>query len=266
MKKGQRILLTGAQGNLGLALQRLAPYHDWIKIGRTNWPPHGPVDCKTAIHAASDLLTPVWRDPSGVIESNLNSTVKSLKLIPPSARMVFISSCAVYGQSEVTREDSASTPISINGISKLLNEAIVREYCVHHGIEFQIFRIFNTFGGNDRFSIISHIRNAIKTGLPFKMYNQGISQRDFIHVEDAASAILELIEIPVVYQILNIGSGEATRIRDIVDQFRIKHPSLEISNASRIETEYSRAEITRLKQILPGFNARSVLDFIREEI
>lgn len=262
------ILLTGPSGNLGKALLRLAPKHQWKSLDRENWTDLYRLseDVQVVIHAASDLLTPFWKNPQAVTDSNLMSTVRLLEAIPKKARFVFISSCAVYGRSEVTKEDSELVPLSMNGIGKLLNEVMVKEYCTQHKVDFQILRLFNTFGGTDRFSILSHLQRSVQNKIPFTLFNQGVSQRDFIHVDDVASLVLELIAKPVSYEVMNLGSGEATRIRDIVNVFQAKHPALEVVAKSRSEAEYSRADIARLQEIVPHYEFCNVLNFIREEL
>lgn len=263
-----KILLTGPKGNLGQALQQHGLKHQWIGIGRDDWPRLSALmrPAEVIIHAASDLVTPPHQAPRSVIESNLASTVWLLEELAkrPPQRFVFISSGAVYGRSQITREEIEPAPISINGITKFLNEELIREFCSHHRIDYQIFRLFNTYGGQDRFSIFSHLNRSLETKRPFTMNNQGLSQRDFVHVDDIAQVILALLGKPIRYPIMNIGSGETTRIRDIVTEFKKKNPDLEIVHSERPETEYSRADITKLREILADYEFRQVLDFIRQ--
>lgn len=263
-----RILLTGADGNLGQTIKRKAQDHEVISITRANWK-----DAATklkagdvVIHAASDLRTPVSENPSGVMESNLMTTVDLLKAMDKArpSRFIFISSCAVYGQSETTSEGVPPAPISTNGVTKLLNEKIIAEYCEPRKLDYTILRTFNTFGGNDRFSIIHHLQKSVEKGVPFKLNNQGLSQRDFVFVEDLAAITLQLLDKKPADKILNVGSGEATKIRDIVMEFQKLHPKLEIVHQSRKEAEYSRADISRLREIFPDYQFRSVLDFLRK--
>ena len=129
----------------------------------------------------------------------------------------------------------------------MLNEKIIEEYCRKHKIKYEIYRIFNTYGGNDHFSIFYHIRQAIQEKRAFKLNNDGNSQRDFIHVEDVAKIILKLIETPPSYNYLNIGTGRATKISHIIDKIRECCPQLEIKSQVAEEAEYSRGDITKLK-------------------
>ncbi len=265
-----KVLLTGPRGNLGTTLQRLGGAHQWMPIDRGDWPRFSALanGADVIIHAASDLLTPVTQDPLSVVESNVTATARVLEWLGKNrkVRLLFISSCAVYGRSQVTREDGDLAPISINGTTKLLNEQMIERFCTEAGVPFQIFRLFNTYGGGDRFSILAQLQRAFAEKRPFTLLNQGISQRDFVHVEDAARLILRFLERPTSWPILNLGCGEATRIRDIVSEFAHKHPQLEIRAGTRSEAEYSRADISRLREAEPAFRFQNVLDFIRREL
>ena len=177
---------------------------------------------------------------------------------------MFLSSCAVYGEDMRTGEDSPCCPISINGIGKLLNEKLVAEFCEANGIEYQILRIFNMYGGNDAFSIVSRLEQAARGNRPFVLNNGGVAQRDFIHVADVAAIVLKLVAQPVRHACLNVGTGVATRISALVEWAQQAHPSLDIRHAqSRApEAEYSRADTTRLAETVDTRFLR-IADYVR---
>ena len=263
-----KILITGAKGNLGTAIMRAGRGHQFIGVDKEEFDRvEGLLDgAEAVIHAASDLTTPVGEHPRAVLESNLMSTVRLLEALGdrPGVPLFFISSCAVYGRSQVTGEDTVPAPISINGITKLLNEQVISEFAGTHKIEAWILRPFNLFGGRDHFSILARLEAAVRDGKPFALNNEGLSQRDFIHVEDAAGAVMRLAERRPEHRIINIGSGRTVRIADIVGEFLKKHPGLGIVNSERDEAEYSRGDIKRLKAMIPDFSPRDVLEFVRE--
>jgi nucleoside-diphosphate-sugar epimerase len=265
-----KVLLTGPRGNLGRALQRLGPELQWVPLDRADWPQLALLggDAEVIVHAASDLFASVTGDPLALIESNLSTTARLLAWLKDhkQKRLVFISSCAVYGRSENTSEDSDPAPLSINGTIKLLNEQMIQKFGLETGLDYQIFRLFNTFGGTDRFSIVSHLQRAVVEKRPFTMLNGGISQRDFMHVDDAAGLVLRFLKSPPEPKVLNLGTGEATKIADIVAEFTRKHPQLEIRAGQRPEAEFSRANVSRLRALVPQYRFRKVLDFIRQEL
>ena len=129
------ILLTGAQGNFGAAFCRQAqniPGLSITPVGRHDWES---MDEKLAaasvvVHAASDLRTPASASPTQLLNSNLMSTAALLESSREHGikKFVFLSSCAVYGEDMTTAESSLCRPISINGISKHLNEKLIQSF------------------------------------------------------------------------------------------------------------------------------------------
>jgi nucleoside-diphosphate-sugar epimerase len=171
----------------------------------------------------------------------------------------------VYGESLNTDEDVSCYPISINGLSKLLNEKIISEFCIKNSIKYNILRVFNMYGGCDKFSIISHIGHSLINGVPFTLNNFGVAQRDFIHVADVAKIVVKLLNKDIQYTHLNIGTGNTTKIATLVKLVIEKYPDLTINNSNLAEVEYSRANINRLLNLVEIDFIR-IIDNINDEI
>lgn len=253
------ILLTGAGGNFGSEFLRQASKASHIRvtpIGRGDWANiHEKVaSTDVVVHAASDLRTAAKLAPSRLLDSNVMSTARLLEASREQRvkRLVFLSSCAVYGEDMQTGEERLCCPITINGISKHLNEKLVAEFCSANGIEYQILRVFNSYGGNDRFSIFSKLKQALQTNTPFTMNNEGRLQRDFIHVADVASIVLNLSTTPIIHTHVNIGTGVATKISTLVDRVAVQFPQLIVQQGLTREAEYSRADTGRLREVWSG--------------
>lgn len=257
-----KILLTGANGNFGREFRKQADM-EVVLVNRGDW---AQLDDKLSqnidvvIHAASDLHSKASTSPIGLIDSNLVSTATLLESVRQHQipRLIFLSSCAVYGEDMRTFEENLCCPVSINGIAKLLNEKMIAEFCAVNGIKYEILRIFNMYGGRDKFSIVSHLERALTTGVPFTLNNMGVAQRDFIHVADVASVVLQLLKRDIPYTHLNIGTGNSTKIATLVELVRQRFRSLKIRHASSQEAEYSRADIARLREFVD-------IDFIKIE-
>ncbi len=264
-----KILLTGAQGNFGREFTRQTNF-EVVTLTRSGWEDLDKIcgqGIDVIVHAASDLHTQVAQSPVSVMDSNLVSTTRLLEAarehrIP---RFVFMSSCAVYGEDMRTHEDNHCFPVSVNGICKLLNEKLIAEFCSAHAIKYEIFRVFNMYGGNDHFSIINRLEKAWQTGTPFRLNNQGIAQRDFIHVSDVVSVILQLLPQQIPYSELNIGTGVATKISTLVGLVAQRFPDFPVQHASVEEAEYSRADITRLRNLIDQ-DFLSVEDYLRNRL
>lgn len=250
------ILLTGAEGNFGAEFSRQAIAQADVRVlpvGRGDWPQlHDKLAaCDVVVHAASDLRTLASKEPSRLLDSNVMSTAVLLEAVLKCRvkRFVFLSSCAVYGEDMRTGEDSLCCPISINGISKHLNEKLVAEFCIANGIDYQILRVFNSYGGNDKFSIFSRLEQALLHGTSFTLNNLGRMQRDFVHVADVASIVLKLALAAPTHTHINIGTGIATKVGVLVDMLLCHFPQLEVQQGNTQEAEYSRAETSRLREV-----------------
>ncbi len=254
------VLLTGANGNLGKELTKQASF-DFVKFVRG--------DCleekfssgiEVVIHAASDLHTQAAESPKRLIDSNLFLTSKILEMAGKFSvpRFVYISSCSVYGKNFSTNELSQCNPLSLNGMVKLLNEKIIEDYCLAHGIKYEILRVFNLYGGHDQFSILHYMKKSLESNRPFILNNNGVAQRDFIHVSDVAGIILYILKNGMTYTHLNLGTGSATKVSFLVDWLKHRFPHFKFSHRFLDELEYSRADVSRLSSFIDW-------DFVRIE-
>lgn len=263
-----KIMLTGASGNLGRELINQAAF-DFVQVNRGDW---NDLDAKfasgidTVIHAASDLRTRAAISPVSLLDSNLLSTARMLEAVRKHkiSRFIFISSCSVYGEDMRTSECSKCCPVSLNGVGKLLNEKLIEEFCSENKIKYEILRVFNLYGGQDRFSILSHIKKSLENNQPFVLNNQGVAQRDFVHVSDVAGIILFLLEKGMPYTHLNIGTGSATKISTLVDLVKELFPNFLIRHREIDEAEYSRADISRLSSLIK-WDFVHIEDYLRNE-
>lgn len=261
-----KVLITGASGNLGTNLMSecLHKGHEYVAVTRKNF--HNLdsllLGCDIVIHAAGDITNRLTQHLAQVTESNLLLTVRVLEACARHGvqRFFYISSCAVYGNASVSAELGECNPISLNGKFKKLNEELVSLYCAEHGISATSFRLFNVYGGRDRFSILSRLQHSCLSGEPFKLLNDGVSRRDFIHVKDAASLITKCMELRELPAILNVGTGDTTSVKEVAEAFQKLYPSLELQGQRVQEVEYSRADTDLLKRTLGDYEFRKVLN------
>lgn len=261
-----KVLITGASGNLGSHLTAVCERQGFSYkcLTRDNADDLDKLirGCNTVIHAAGDVTHSVAHKLVEVTESNLLLTARVLEACDKNnvSRFFYVSSCAVYGNASTSREVGEYYPISLNGKFKKLNEELIAAYCINRDISATSFRLFNLYGGRDRFSILSHLQRCYLSKERFKLLNEGLSRRDFIHVADAAEIICRCLMLDDLPDVLNVGTGKTTAVREIVDVFCNVNPSLEIDNLTLEEVEYSRADTSRLEQIVGDYQFRNVLD------
>lgn len=194
---------------------------------------------------------------------------KALKLCKEKniPTFVFISSCSVYGELSNTKEDTHLLPISINGHTKLFGEELVKDFCTRNKINFLILRPFNAFGANDVFSVISKILHCYKNEIEFKLVNDGIAERDFIHVDDIAELTIMLIEKNLKNETINIGTSKSIKVKDIISMITNNGKEFKYKNIyNENESTFSRANIAKLDKIIGNFKFRSVEEYVLKEI
>jgi CDP-glucose 4,6-dehydratase len=140
-------------------------------------------------------------------------------------RVVVASSDKAYGpHSELPyTEESALQPVFPYDVSKAATDLIARSYWHTFGLPVAVTRFANLYGGGDRnFSrLIPETVTAVLDGRRPVIRSDGTPQRDFLHVEDAASAYLavaeELVKGRGAGEAFNAGWGRPHPVREVVE-------------------------------------------------
>ena len=81
----------------------------------------------------------------------------------------------------------ALMPLSLYSSLKITSEKLIEGFCSEMNIDYIIARVFNMYGGNDNFSVISKIINASLLKKTLHLVNNGTSVRDYIHINDVVN-------------------------------------------------------------------------------
>jgi dTDP-L-rhamnose 4-epimerase len=167
--------------------------------------------------------------------------------------------CGGKVEPTATREDDRVAPASIYAASKLAQEDLVRVGCGALGIAHAILRFQNVFGEgqslkNPYTGILSIFSTRIRLGQSLPIFEDGQETRDFVHVEDVATALLRCIDEPVEGGVtLNVGSGQPTSIMDVA---RLLAESMGADVEPHVTGEYrvgdirhNFADISRLERV-----------------
>ncbi len=171
------------------------------------------------IHLAAQTSVP--RSVKDPLETNLINVTGTLNVLVAARdahvkRVVFASSCAVYGKtSELPiRESAALHPISPYGISKQAGEAYGRVFQEMYGLEFVALRYFNVFGprqdpGSPYSGVLSVFNASLLNRSQPTVYGDGEQSRDFVYVQNVAAANLLAAEAADAAGLaINIGTGK----------------------------------------------------------
>jgi UDP-glucuronate decarboxylase len=105
-------------------------------------------------------------------------------------------------------------------IVKNIGEAFFRSYYQEYGLEYTIFRFFNTYGPNqsEDFVVPRFIKAALKNE-PINLYGDGLQTRSFCYVEDNIDTCVKaLMEDKCVNDVLNVGSDIEIAILDLAQK------------------------------------------------
>ena len=143
---------------------------------------------------------------------------------PVSKRVVVASSDKAYGAHDELpyTEDSALQPIFPYDVSKAATDLIARSYWHTYGLPVAVTRFANLYGGGDRnFSrLMPEAVTAVLDGRRPVIRSDGSPERDFLYVEDAASAYLAIAEAlggGGGGEAFNAGWGRPHPVREVVD-------------------------------------------------
>ena len=140
-----------------------------------------------------------------------------------NAKLIYISSAAVYGNSkcEFVKENSKLNPISIYGQHKVAVENLIVQYSNNFGLKYNIIRPFSVYGEGLKKQVLWDFCNKIKNNFNKKSlicFGTGEEERDFIHVKDLVLFINHLINSKENNDIINVGTGIATSIGTIFEK------------------------------------------------
>jgi UDP-glucose 4-epimerase len=208
--------------------------------------------------------------PTEYIDNAISTTANILMFIKDKSskvnKVVYTSSSSVYGNNESCIETDVPQPLSLHATLKLANEKLVSQFCSAEDIDYTIARVFNMYGGNDEFSIVSKIIKAYKKQHSISLINDGNAIRDFIHISDVVEAykiILTSSDIDVV----NVASGHGKSVRIILDYLHERDIEISTSNIERDEISVSIANNAILKTMLaPHYRFESVEDHVLSEL
>jgi UDP-glucose 4-epimerase len=175
-------------------------------------------------------------------------------------RLVFASSCAVYGHQPPgpIPESAPTTPLTPYAATKLEGERLCQTYTARYGISTIALRYFNiygsgqtaTYGGVITTFLAQARRNSVLT-----IYGDGCQTRDFIHISDIVTANrLAGQSKEFKHGVLNIGTGVATTITSLAETIctitGASPPTLEYAPARPGDIRFSHADITQAQQHL----------------
>jgi UDP-glucose 4-epimerase len=217
------------------------------------------------------------------VESNLDPVSDAVRNLEPLLSVLsatrsrditgftFLSSGGtVYGPSAAvpTPEDAPLWPISSYGIMKIAAERYVAMYAREIGFSADLLRCANVFGPGEPTAgtqgLIGIARANLLAGRPITVFGDGSARRDYVHVDDLSEIVVRLAESPDGTRVVNVGSGDATSVAEIIETLSQAHevaPVLDHRPARTSDSPVAQLDITRLRSVL-DFHPRPTLAWL----
>lgn len=135
-------------------------------------------------------------------------------------RVLYASSSEVYGEPVEFPQNEETTPLNSRlpyAIVKNVGEAFLKSYYQTYGLEYTVFRFFNTYGPKQsKDFVISKFINAALNNEPITIYGDGSQTRTFCFVNNNVDAcVAAAFDEKYANETLNIGNDIETSILDL---------------------------------------------------
>ena len=212
-------------------------------------------------------------NPQNTIQTNYvaTRTIAQIAKVLSVKRLVFASTCSVYGASnEKLTERSSLNPVSLYARTKINAEQAILA-TISHNFNPVILRFATIYGisPRPRFDLIVNLLSA-KAQAERKITITGGQQwRPFVHVTDVAHAIIKVIQAPnelVRGQIFNVGaSQENYQINQLGRIIKSLYPDVQIiTEANNLDQRNYYVKFDKIKNTLNFTNSRTISDGVKE--
>ena len=196
-------------------------------------------DSEAVVHLAGKIsVEESFKYPDIYMQNNYEGTKNVLNVMKKLVirKIIFASTCAVYGEAENSKinETTKISPINPYGVSKLKADQEISIRSKNNEIDAVSFRFFNASGAyksktgvlygelhKDESHLIPKIiqnKEISINGADYPTFD-GTCIRDYIHVADIANAIEKALYLDTekLHKIYNLGSEKGYSILEIID-------------------------------------------------
>lgn len=220
------------------------------------------------VHAGA--FTPKTREQMEDVTLNLSNVIntdyllKNLPNIPK--KIIYISTVSVYSPTKnVINEETPLGGDSVYGLSKLMCEKIIQNYCIQNKIPYQILRLSVVYGNNHKVQglIPTFIKNICQNK-SIMIYNDGLQKKNFINVYDVARVIYKSITESVIYPVINVVGNESISVKEVAEiLIKCSGKNIKIENYNNDQTNDIIFDTSLMTEVF-GKNKISYTDGLKQ--
>jgi UDP-glucuronate decarboxylase len=249
----EKILVTGAAGNIGSALvDRLLEHTGYMVVGVDNFLTGSKDKLPSGNHSRFNFIKADVNNYASIssimlsygfhyvfhyaavvgVKRTLDNPVmvlddiQGIKNILDLAkntgvkRVFYSSSSEVYGEPVEVPQNEETTPLNSRlpyAVVKNVGESFLRSYHKEYDLNYTIFRFFNTYGPrqSEDFVVTRFLKQAI-AGMPITIYGQGTQSRTFCYIDDNIDTTVRCLQQNLcMNDVMNLGNDEEISIKDL---------------------------------------------------
>ena len=251
-----KILITGAAGNIGSALvYRLLQHPDYYVVGIDNFLTGDKAKLPSEEHSNFKFIKTNANDYAEIssimlsyrfdfvfhyaavvgVQRTLDNPVlvladiQGIKNILDLSkntgvkRVFYSSSSEVYGEPVEFPQNEETTPLNSRlpyAVVKNVGESFLRSYHKEFGLNYTIFRFFNTYGPrqSEDFVVTKFLKQAL-LGKPITIYGSGSQTRTFCYVDDNMDTTISCLQQDLcVNDVMNVGNDEELSVKELAQK------------------------------------------------
>ena len=203
--------------------------------------------------------------PALYVEVDLNGTQNLMDAALAAGgvdNFVFASTSSVYGntsQIPFVETDPCDRPLQPYAAAKRAAEILGYAYHYLYGLNFTVIRFFTVYGPNGRPDMMAYLlADSITKGKQIPLYEGGQMYRDWTYVDDITDGVVAALDRPLGYEIINLGRGEPTLLKDFVEMIEsLAGKKANVINKPKLPADFIRneADITKARRLL-NYNPR----------
>jgi len=198
-------------------------------------------------------------DPWLYYDVNLTGTLNLLDAALKHGKPNFVlaSTSSAYGRTDVVpfiETDSADRPLAPYPASKRSAELLGFTYHHLNQLDFTALRFFTVYGPRGRPDMMAYkVLDSIFLGHEVPLYNGGNMHRDWTFVTDIVSGIVAAADRRLGYEVINLGRGEPTLLKDFVgwiEELAGAKAKLVDEPMMAADVKYTYADIEKARRLL----------------
>lgn len=229
------VAVVGASGFLGSALTKVfksrgTPTAEFTRnapvLRAGGHPGSGLAGADTIYWMASSINPLVAENDHSAVERDadtLRAALEDLRRVESPARFVLLSSGGTVYDPLSPPPYSEQSPVAPKGAYGRAKRAL-EELVLDTMPGSTIVRVANAYGAGQPLApgqgVLGHWLRALRAGRPIQVFGPASTARDYVHVRDISSGLVALHGRSAVPTVVNLGSGRATTLGELLDVLR----------------------------------------------